>query len=88
MEKDWLVVICDGDSMLLSKVNANVRTIDLVCNLAAPLLAGQLIFFTSHLATAIIVGVWNLVSAVAEITLLKYIYRSHPALIKMRRSMK
>lgn len=80
MEKDWLVVICDGDSMLLSKVNANVRTIDLVCNLAAPLLAGQLIFFTSHLTTAIIVGMWNLVSAVAEIILLKYIYRSHPAL--------
>jgi len=80
MEKDWVVVICDGDSTLLSRINANVRTIDLVCNLAAPLLAGQLMYFTSHLVTSIIVGVWNLVSAVAEILLLNYIYRAHPAL--------
>ena len=73
-------MICGGDSTLLSQVNANVRTIDLVCNLAAPLLTGQLLFFTSHLVTAITVCVWNIVSAVAEFLLLRYIYRSHSAL--------
>ena len=80
MEKDWLVVICKGDSTLLSQVNTNVRTIDLLCNLAAPLLAGQLLFFTSHLVTAITVCVWNIASAMAEFLLLQHIYRSHPAL--------
>ena len=80
MEKDWVVVICDGDSALLAIVNANMRTIDLLCNLAAPFLAGQLIFFTSHLTTAIIVGVWNIVSAMVEISLLRLIYKKHPGL--------
>ena len=75
-----MVVICEGDGALLAKVNANMRTIDLLCNLAAPLLAGQLIFFTSHLTTAIIVGVWNIVSAVVEISLLRLIYKRHQGL--------
>ena len=78
------MVICDGDSELLSTVNTNVRTIDLLCNLAAPLLVGQLLSFTSHLVTAITIGVWNIVSAVLEFILLRYIYRSHPAL-KMKK---
>ena len=75
-----MVVICEGDSALLAIVNANMRTIDLLCNLAAPFLAGQLIFFTSHLTTAIIVGGWNIVSAVVEISLLRLIYKKHPGL--------
>lgn len=80
MEKDWVVVICEGDGALLAKVNANMRTIDLLCNLAAPILAGQLIFFTSHLTAAIIVGAWNIVSAVVELSLLRLIYKRHPGL--------
>ena len=80
MEKDWLVVICDGDVNLLSKLNANVRTINLICNLAAPLLAGQLIYFTSHLVAAITVAIWNVVSAVFELLLLLSIYKSHTKL--------
>ena len=80
MEKDWLVVICDGDVNLLSKLIANVRTINLICNLAAPLLAGQLIYFTSHLVAAITVAIWNVVSAVFELLLLLSIYKSHTKL--------
>ena len=55
MERDWVVVLYGDDSSKLAMVNANVRTIDLVCNLCAPLLAGQLLYFSTYLTTAIIV---------------------------------
>ena len=77
MEKDWLVVISGGDINLLSRLNANCTTIDLICNLAAPLLAGQLIYFTSTLVAAISVAVWNVVSAVFELLLLLRIHKSY-----------
>ena len=37
--------LCDDDPSRLSVTNTNVRTIDLVCNLTAPLLAGQVLYF-------------------------------------------
>ena len=55
MERDWVVVLYGDDSTKLAMVNANVRTIDLVCNLCAPLMAGQLLYFSTYLTTAIIV---------------------------------
>jgi len=40
VEKDWIIVIADKDSDRLAKMNATFRTIDLLCSLLAPLLAG------------------------------------------------
>lgn len=41
VEKDWVVVIAGGNSDKLAKMNATFRTIDLLCLLVAPLLAGN-----------------------------------------------
>ena len=58
VEKDWIVVLCEEDSARLSEVNTNVRTIDLVCNLLAPTLAGILLQHSSYFAAALILVFW------------------------------
>ena len=58
VEKDWIVVLCEEDSARLSEVNTNVRTIDLVCNLLAPSLAGILVQRCSYFAAALILVFW------------------------------
>ena len=58
VEKDWIVVLCEEDTARLSEVNTNVRTIDLVCNLLAPSLAGILVQRCSYFAAALILVFW------------------------------
>ena len=59
VEKDWIVVLCQEDSpRLLAEVNTNVRTIDLVCNLLAPILAGFLVQYCTYFAAALILVFW------------------------------
>jgi len=41
VEKDWVAVIAGGDNDKLAKMNSTFRTIDLLCLLVAPLLAGK-----------------------------------------------
>ena len=72
-----MVCLCAHDTSLLAKVNANVRTIDLTCNLAAPLLAGQLLYFWSYSATAVVLCGWVMVSATLELWLLWLLYQSN-----------
>jgi len=82
MEKDWVVVLYGDDSSQLATVNANVRTIDQVCQLCGPLLVGQLLFFSTYLTTALIVAGWNIVSGIAELLLLRLIHSSSSDLQK------
>ena len=58
VEKDWIVVLCEEDSARLAEVNTNVRTIDLVCNLLAPILAGFLVQYCTYFAAALILVFW------------------------------
>jgi len=74
VEKDWIVCLFRHDSSTLARVNANIRTIDLTCNLAAPLLAGQLLYFWSYRSTAITLCIWVAVSATLELLLLRHLY--------------
>ena len=41
VEKDWIVVISGDDNDVLAKMNSVFRTIDLLCLLVAPSLAGS-----------------------------------------------
>jgi len=82
MEKDWVVVLYGNDSSHLASVNANVRTIDQVCQLCAPLLVGQLLFFTNYLTTALLVAGWNIFSGIIELLLLRVIHSSSDELQK------
>jgi len=80
VEKDWIVVLCEEDSARLAEVNTNVRTIDLVCNLLAPTLAGILLQHSSYFAAALILVFWVLMSATLELLLLMHIFKSNPIL--------
>lgn len=80
VEKDWIVVIADGDDDRLAKMNAAFRTLDLTCNIAAPSLAGFLFYLIGNNSTAIAVGCWNVVSLIAEYLLLASIYKKIPNL--------
>ena len=60
--------------------NTNVRTIDLVCNLTAPFLAGlALDLFPYHVA-AIVLIFWILVSTTIELLLLNNLYHKNDSL--------
>ena len=58
VEKDWIVVLCEEDTARLSEVNTNVRTIDLVCNLVAPTLAGLLLQYCTYFTAALVIVFW------------------------------
>jgi len=75
VEKDWIVVIAGGDMDRLAKLNAIIRTIDLVCLTVTPALAGLLFQFTSYVFVAIFIGAWNIVSVLIEFLLLTSLYR-------------
>ncbi|KAL1914477.1 uncharacterized protein VTP21DRAFT_8860 [Calcarisporiella thermophila] len=80
VEKDWVVVIANNDSMLLTKLNTMMRRIDLFCKLVAPLLIGFLISFTSVLFGVAFVGFWNVISLVLELYLIFQVYIAVPEL--------
>ena len=58
VEKDWIVCLCEDDTSRLSKVNTNVRTIDLFCNLLAPTLTGIVTESFSYFIAAVILIFW------------------------------
>lgn len=73
-------------------LNANMRRIDLVCKLIAPIVAGILLTHTDSLIPSlpgelaggfiatIFIGIWNVVSFFGELSLLYAVYRLFPAL--------
>ena len=80
VEKDWIVCLCEDDTSTLARVNTNVRTIDLVCNLLAPTLAGVVIERCSYFVAALILVFWVLVSASLELVLLMQVYKKNSRL--------
>lgn len=55
VEKDWVSVIAAGDNDKLAKMNSTFRTIDLLCLLVAPLLAGRIILFKFNLGLGFLI---------------------------------
>ena len=78
--RDWIVVIAGGDKDRLAAINSVFVTIDLVCSLLAPLLAGFLFEYIGDIFTAVFLGSWNVVSVVFEYNLLAGIYHQYPEL--------
>ena len=58
VEKDWVVCMCEGDTARLAMVNTNLWTIDHFCNLLAPLLAGQILTYSSYVVAAVLLMCW------------------------------
>ena len=66
VEKDWIVCLCQNNTSLLSKVNTNVRTIDLICNLTAPTLAGQVLYFFPYYIAGVVLIFWVILNDVTH----------------------
>ncbi|KAA0173827.1 hypothetical protein FNF27_04784 [Cafeteria roenbergensis] len=72
VEKDWAVVICDGNEDRLARMNSTMRRIDLFCKTAAPAITGALM--TAGVAWgAAGVAAWNVLSLAVEYRLLELV---------------
>ena len=68
VQKDWLVVICDGDLDRLAAMNSVLRTVGLTTFILAPVAAGQLFSLAGYVWTGVAVAAWNLASVGLEYT--------------------
>ncbi|KAF9973777.1 hypothetical protein BGZ73_002965 [Actinomortierella ambigua] len=84
IERDWIVVLCEGDSHLLTRINASMKRIDLVCKLCSPLaLAGCLAWLPTEWCS-LLIAAWCAVSLGMEWLLVLYIWNSSSALWEPR----
>jgi len=61
-------------------LNAVTRSLDLACKILSPPIAGAIMTYGSRLVSAIVIAAWNIVSLIAEYTILSHVYRLVPAL--------
>ena len=80
IEKDWIVIITEGDESHLASTNATLTTIDLTALVLSPMLSGCLFHFANGEVVALVIGIWNIISIFIEYYLLKSIYNDHPKL--------
>ncbi|OQS06722.1 Ferroportin (FP) Family [Thraustotheca clavata] len=86
IEKDWVVVIADETNSSLVKWNTTMRRIDLTCALLSPSAFGFIMDFagddpmTRAAIGAASVGIWNLVAAPLEYTMVRDVYSFVPSL--------
>jgi len=73
LERDWIPQVFKGEG--LTEINAWVRMIDQGAMLLGPALAGAIIGWDAALGAGFI-ALWNVISLVIEISLLKQIYNS------------
>ncbi|KAI7727949.1 hypothetical protein M8C21_028296 [Ambrosia artemisiifolia] len=86
IEREWVVVISEETSSnLLTKLNSNIRRIDLISNLFAPVVTGFIISFVSMVASAVSLAIWNILSAFLQYWLLNSVYKGIPALSESNR---
>jgi iron-regulated transporter 1 len=82
VEKDWLVVLSDGDSAWLSNTNSVLSQIDLVCNSLAPPVTGLLFYLLNDSVglVSLVLLILNLIATYVLYTFMKHIYTICPNL--------
>lgn len=80
VEKDWIVVLADGDSRWLSTTNSRMTQIDSGCNAFAPALTGLLFVQFSPSVVAVILLLSNLFSTVFLYVFMHNLYNSWDSL--------
>lgn len=86
LEKDWVVVLCQGDVARLTTTNSRMRRIDLFCKLMAPALFGVITEFLGETPRQKIcygaswVMAWNVIGVGLEYVTLRTVYSSNPVL--------
>lgn len=79
IERDWVVVMTEGNEVVRQDLNARMRRIDLLCKLLGPLV------ISSIAAASTIIAIWatlgmNIVSVVFEYVFIAQVYNRTPAL--------
>lgn len=77
VERDWVVVIADGDHDLLRVMNSQMRRLDLSCKLGGPLAVSFLDSFSGVKVSLVVILVWNIVSLLFEYYFLKIVYKNY-----------
>ncbi|XP_046326041.2 solute carrier family 40 protein member 1-like isoform X1 [Haliotis rufescens] len=84
IERDWIVEICGNDVDRLAEMTATMRRIDLAATILAPVVTGEIMFFTELRNGAIFMAAWNLGTVFLEYYLLWKVYDTVPALQKAK----
>ncbi|KAI0274014.1 iron-regulated transporter [Russula aff. rugulosa BPL654] len=79
VERDWIVVVAQGNEKSLRTINAQMRRIDLMCKLIAPLFIALIDGFSTELAI-IVNFAMNVASVVVEYFAIARVYYEVPAL--------
>eukprot|EP00672_Neobodo_designis_P015995 CAMPEP_0174841102 /NCGR_PEP_ID=MMETSP1114-20130205/9093_1 /TAXON_ID=312471 /ORGANISM="Neobodo designis, Strain CCAP 1951/1" /LENGTH=225 /DNA_ID=CAMNT_0016075275 /DNA_START=31 /DNA_END=704 /DNA_ORIENTATION=- len=66
IHKDWCVVVAGGVRSVQTRVNANMRRVDMVCNIGAPLFVGVSSAVIQPAATCVVIAVWAAASMWVE----------------------
>jgi iron-regulated transporter 1 len=72
--------ICAGPQLTnraLSRINARLRSIDLTCNLCAPIVVGLLLDYTAPKYAALVIGSFNLLAWPLEVLCLRWIHGTY-----------
>ncbi|KAI9324216.1 Ferroporti-1 [Obelidium mucronatum] len=80
VEKDWAVVYCLWTQSCQTKLNSELRRVDLFCKLVAPLAVSLIAMAISVPETMIVVSVISLASIPIELSLISKVYNSCPGL--------
>ncbi|ORX95902.1 hypothetical protein K493DRAFT_301202 [Basidiobolus meristosporus CBS 931.73] len=78
VEKDWLVVIAQSDSVILTRANSFMRRIELVNKMITPLAFGLIVSLRSTMFCVVFTGIWSIFSMVCELYLIRKVYDSIP----------
>ncbi|RBQ96557.1 hypothetical protein VDGD_04326 [Verticillium dahliae] len=79
VDKDWVVVVADGDQDGMMRMNSQMRRIDLFCKLLGPLFIAMIEGVSVQLALIVNLAM-NIASVVAEYHAIARVYNDVPAL--------
>ena len=82
VQREWSVRLCGRDSDLLASVTSNLQTIDLICSLLSPIVAGLVSQYASVFAAVLLISVMNVVCWLAELGLARGICNIAPELAR------
>lgn len=88
IEKDWTKCLAGSNHQELAKLNSNLKMIDLICLILAPILSGMLMSFCSLEVAVLQILAYNLIAWFPEVALLKYANRHAPQLQNKSASIK
>ena len=81
LERDWVIVIAQGEDAWLREMTANLKSIDLSCNLVAPVTV-SLLQLVGYGAIAVVLSAANFGMCYLQYAALRRIYHLVPALAK------